>query len=66
MSINTQTAFKATVTTKYGELQSVVDWCDRNCQDDWKYMEDPHDQWNSFVFLFETERDYVNFLLWKK
>jgi hypothetical protein len=66
MSIDTQTAFKATVTPKYGELQSVVDWCDRNCQADWKYMEDIHDQCNSFVFLFETERDYVNFLLWKK
>lgn len=66
MSINIPTAHRANVTVAYGELQPIVDWCERNCTGDWRYMEDIHNQWNSYEFLFESERDYVAFLVWKK
>ncbi len=29
-------------------------------------MEDMNDQYNGFEFFFESERDYVAFLMWKK
>jgi hypothetical protein len=30
-------------------------------------MEDPHgDMYNSWIFFFEQERDYVAFVLWNK
>jgi len=29
-------------------------------------MEDHADQYNSWEFFFESERDYVAFLIWKK
>jgi hypothetical protein len=67
MSINIPTAYKERIALAYGELQHLVEWCDRNCTDDWRYMEDPNgDMYNSWVFFFESERDYVAFIMWKK
>lgn len=67
MSINIPTAYKEKIALAYGELQPFIEWCDRNCTDDWRYMEDPNgDIYNSWVFFFESERDYVAFIMWKK
>ena len=66
MSIDIPTAHTANVALAYGELQPIVDWCERNCTSDWKYMEDPTDQWNSWQFFFESDRDYVAFMIWKR
>jgi hypothetical protein len=67
MSISIPSAFKTEINIPYGELHPIVDWCDRNCKDEWRFMEDPHgDMYSSWVFFFENERDYVAFLMWKK
>lgn len=66
MSINIPTAHQANVALAYGELQPIVDWCERNCVGDWKYMENHNDQYNGWQFFFESDRDYVAFMLWKK
>ena len=66
MSINIPTAHRANVTTQYGELSSIVDWCERNCSGDWRFMDDPNNQWGGYDFFFESEKDYVAFLVWKK
>ena len=66
MSISIPTAFKLSIPIEYGQLQNVVDWCERNCMGEWRYMEDHRDQWHSWTFLFEDERDYCAFLLWQK
>jgi hypothetical protein len=51
----------------WGQLKEIVEWCDRNCTGDYRYMEDPNgEMYNSWVFFFENERDYVAFLMWKK
>ncbi|MEY3310889.1 MAG: hypothetical protein RL348_217 [Bacteroidota bacterium] len=51
----------------YGQLKEIVEWCDRNCKGDYRYTEDPNgEMYNSWVFLFELERDYIAFLIWKK
>ena len=45
----------------------MLEWVDNNCVGEVKYMEDPNgDMYNSWVFFFENERDYVAFTLWKK
>lgn len=66
MSINIPTAHKTNVSVAFGQLQSIVDWCERNCEGDWRYMEDINDQWHGFEFFFESKKDYVAFLMWKK
>lgn len=66
MSIHIPTAYRANVEVPYGKLQQIVDWCERNCSDDWRYMEDIHNQWGGFEFFFNSEKDYVAFLLCEK
>lgn len=63
MSINIPTAHKANVSVPFGELSNIVQWCENNCTGEWRFTEDIDDQWNSFRFFFESERDYVAFLL---
>jgi hypothetical protein len=50
----------------WGELKDIVEWCDRNCAGDYRYMEDPNGEYNSWIFFFELERDYVAFTLFNK
>lgn len=67
MSISIPTAFKVKINLPYGELQPLVEWCERNCKFDWRYTEDPNgEMYNSWVFLFESERDYIAFTFCKK
>jgi hypothetical protein len=60
------TKLTSKVTLPFGKLQPLIDWCDRNCSSEWHYMEDPHDQYNGWVFIFEDQRDYVAFTLFIK
>lgn len=69
MSINIPTAHRANIDVQYGQLQPIIDWCDRNCESDWRYVDLVGDQDSAtgrWEFLFESERDYVAFLMWKK
>ena len=66
MSINIPTAHRANIAPQHGELSSIVDWCERNCSSDWRFMEDVNNQWGGYEFLFESEKDYVAFIMWKK
>ena len=65
MSQNIQN--KVSVRLQYGELTPMIDWCKRNCVGNWYFQEDPSDiMYRSWTFLFENERDYVAFTMWKK
>ena len=69
MSIDIPTAHKANIDVHYGQLQPVIDWCERNCQGDWRYMDlngNDDSTTGRWEFLFESDRDYVAFLMWKK
>ena len=67
MSISIPAAYQIKLSMPYGNLKKIVEWCDRNCNGDYRYMEDPNvDMYNSWVFFFELERDYVAFTLWNK
>ena len=57
------------VDLRYGELGPLLDWCKRNCNDEWFVSETEaaiYDQEGNYRFYFESERDYINFLVWKK
>lgn len=61
------TCHRVKVSLNFGDLKPILDWCEKNCTGEWRYMEDPNgDMYISWVFFFESERDYVAFLLWNK
>lgn len=66
MSINIPTTLKANIEIPYGQLQSILNWCKQNCTSNWKFAEDNNSQFGGYEFFFESERDYVAFVLWKK
>lgn len=67
MSIDIPTALKANIHIDYGELQPILDWCDRNCESEYRYLDIDYDSdAGRWEFLFESEKDYVAFLMWKK
>jgi hypothetical protein len=72
MSINIPTAHKANVAVEFGQLSSMIEWCERNCVSDWRMSGEATEQWNGdtmfygYEFFFESEKDYVAFLMWKK
>lgn len=66
MSPDTQ--YKTEITIRYGQLKPVIDWCEKNCVNDWGFncLYNAGDQGGVYDFYFETESDYINFILWKK
>lgn len=65
MLINTQ--HRVGLKLNFGQLKPILSWCEKNCIGKWQYMEDPNgDMYNSWIFFFEQERDYVAFVLWNK
>jgi hypothetical protein len=51
----------------FGSLGPLMDWCKQNCSDTWFFSDnsDFAGQGN-YKFYFESEKDYVNFMLFKK
>ena len=51
----------------FGELKPMISWCDNNCKD-WGYaiIESAGQDAGTYQFFFENEKDYINFILWKK
>lgn len=62
MSINIQTAYKTQVKFPFGELGSMIEWCENNCSYEWKFG----DSNDGYTFWFENEKDFVAFVMWKK
>lgn len=64
MLINTKNKVK--VNLDFGKLKPLLQWCEKNCVGTWQYMEDPNgDMYNSWIFFFDDERDYVAFIIWQ-
>lgn len=65
-TIRTKYDHSADVRIKFGELQTVMDWCDKNCAGVW-WFQDP--EWASgsqdaqWRFSFDNERDCLLFVL---
>jgi hypothetical protein len=58
MSISTQTSHKVNINIPYGELQTIIDWCERNCEGEWLYSSDiTYSNVNGYVFMFDSGSD---------
>lgn len=75
MSINIPTAYKSNIAIPYGDLNQTIKWCENNCINEWQFEEAqiPYGDYrykvksgNYYNFYFESEKDYVAFLVWKK
>jgi hypothetical protein len=60
--INIPTAYKVDITFPFGGLDVMIDWCQKNCQGEWKFG----DSDNGYTFYFESDKDYFAFMIWKK
>ena len=71
MSIDIPTSHKANITIEFGQLQKIVDWCERNCVSEFWYS-GGNDIWDGdrlyyeYEFYFESDKDYFAFMIWKK
>ncbi len=76
MSISTLTLnYKSKIAIPFGELQSVLDWCDLNCQGEWSFNDSVVIRYEfdqdgilkngsiDYIFSFESEKDYLAFIL---
>lgn len=62
MSISIPTSYKTEIEIPFGELDAMIEWCEHNCASEWKFDDSDY----GYKFYFESERDYVAFLIWKK
>lgn len=69
MSFDMSAAMRANISVQHGDLKSVLGWCESNCKNEWKFDYGSHVNPNGntdYDFFFESEKDYVSFLLWRK
>jgi hypothetical protein len=61
-------AYKTDIDIQFGGLSEMVGWCQTNCNGDWGYrvLEYAGQRAGSYQFNFEYQKDFVNFILWKK
>jgi hypothetical protein len=70
MAINLETAHRVIVKISYGNLQPTLDLCEKICEGEYQYSFNSAPAAASFKdatfweFFFESEKDYVAFLLW--
>lgn len=53
-----------TLELEIGELHEVIEWCQKHCVDDWRFMDSHDDAFiNAWTFLFSSDQDFTLFLL---
>jgi hypothetical protein len=59
---------KIDIEVGFGELGPLIDWVDTNCSNNWNYevLATAGRDAGVYRFNFRDDRDYVNFMLWKK
>ena len=62
------TTLKAEVIIDFGELRPMTHWLERNCVNEWGYtcIVPAGRDAGLYEFYFESEKDYVTFVLWKQ
>lgn len=79
MSTNTlNLTYQSRVAIPFGQLQSVIDWCNKNCRANWRYTDNLPDWFEDkedhryvqhrnfspfYTFMFEDDRDCMAFML---
>jgi hypothetical protein len=59
---------KVDIELYYGDLTPIINWCERNCTEEWGYniIETPGSGKGKYEFYFENDKDKVAFIMWKK
>jgi hypothetical protein len=64
--------YQSNLTIPFGKLQTVLDWCNHNCEKNWAWSQSdifyiPPNNINKvlydYTFSFESEKDYIAFIL---
>ena len=60
--------FQTEISISYGNLTPMLNWCESNCADHWSFniLEDAGNEEGKYKFFFQSQTDYINFLVWKK
>jgi hypothetical protein len=60
--------YKAEINLNFGQLGSIIQWCELNCVAEWGYMiKGPAgSEQGEYDFYFSSRTDYINFNLFKK
>lgn len=66
--LNTNLDYHTDLELKYGELQSIMDWCRNHIKNDWdvEILRNAGQEPGTYRFGFRDEKDFVTFLVWKK
>ena len=66
--VSIDTTYDTTIELPYGQLKPLIEWCQHNCEKNWYFdvINMVGEQSGSYSFKFESERDYLIFLVWKK
>ena len=66
--LNTGLEFHTDLEIKYGELESIMDWCRDHVKEDWDLiiMREAGQLPGIYRFGFKDEKDFVTFIMWKK
>lgn len=61
--------YKVNIDLPFGKLRPVVEWCTTNCMQNWAFdISDDigEKQMSSYDFRFESEKDYITFLVYQR
>lgn len=69
--MNLSNAYNVKLNIPFGKLESFLNWCQNNCESDWSFDDNSslflinEIEYAGYNFYFQSERDYVAFLIWK-
>ena len=57
--------YETTLNIPWGRLQDVIEWCTDHCQHDWHFgvVKEAGKESGTYKFMFDSEIDYITFLL---
>jgi len=58
-----------TLDIPFGQLHNVIEWCQNQLERDWQFrVIEEADNYSSglYLFVFESDKDLMKFILWKK
>ena len=57
--------YKCEIAIPYGQLQPVIEWCQNNIVNNWQYkvLNEAGSSPGFYEFVFDSEKDYMLFLL---
>jgi len=60
--------YETAIELPYGHLKPIIEWCQSHCERNWKFevINDAGSESGSYQFRFESEKDFMTFLVWKK